>query len=92
MKKELRAVVHGRVQLVMYRDFAARMARQLGVAGTVRNLDNGTVEVVAQGEPAALQAYLERLRRGPLLSKVSRVEVHWSEPAEALGDFSILYA
>jgi len=92
MKKELRAVVRGRVQLVMYRDFASRTARRLGVAGTVRNLPDGAVEIVAQGAPAALAAYLERLRRGSLLSKVEHVDAQWHEPSEVLEDFTILYA
>jgi len=92
MKKEFRAIVRGRVQLVMYRDFAARTARRLGVSGTVRNLPDGSVEIVAQGAPSALAAYLERLRRGPLLSKVEHVDAEWQEPTEALRDFEIVYA
>ena len=84
--------MRGRVQLVMYRDFAARTARRLGIAGTVRNLPDGAVEIVAQGAPAALAAYLERLRRGSLLSKVEHVDTEWREPTGVLEDFTILYA
>ena len=80
MKKEFRATVRGRVQLVMYRDFAARTARRLGVSGTVRNLPDGSVEIVAQGAPSAL------------LSKVEHVDAQWQEPTEALRDFEIVYA
>ena len=92
MKKEFRAVVRGRVQLVMYRDFAARTAWRLGIAGTVRNLPDGAGEIVAQGAPSSLAAYFESLRRGPLLSKVEHVDAQWQEPTEALRDFAIVYA
>ena len=92
MQKEFRAIVHGRVQLVMYRDFAARAARRLGVAGTVRNLPDSTVEVVAQGEQPALEAYLGRLRRGSLLSRVGHIDVVWREPVSVMNKFTILYA
>ena len=86
---ELHAVVYGRVQGVMYRDFAQRKARRLRLVGYVRNLADGSVEVVAQGTREALEAYAEKLRRGPLLAHVERVEVSWHEPTQAHPDFSI---
>jgi acylphosphatase len=92
MQKEMRAIVRGRVQLVMYRDFCTRKARRLGLRGAVRNLSDGTVEVLAQGEPAALEAFIQKLHRGPLLARVDRVEVEWREPASELNTFKILYA
>jgi acylphosphatase len=91
MRKEFRAIVRGRVQLVMYRDFAARTAGHLNIAGTVRNLPDGTVEIVAQGEQIVLTAYLEKLNHGPLLSKVEHIDVAWRELKEVMDGFSILY-
>jgi acylphosphatase len=70
-----RAVVRGRVQGVGYRFFAERVARALGVAGWVRNLPDGTVETVAEGEEKIVDEYLARLREGPALSRVDGVDV-----------------
>ena len=69
-----RFVVHGRVQGVGFRWFVARQAARLGVVGFARNLDDGSVEVVAQGDGSALESLAESLRRGPSMARVSRVE------------------
>ena len=91
MQSAFRAVVSGRVQMVMYRDFAERKAKSLGIAGTVRNLPDGTVEVVAEGEKETLEGYLVLLRQGPILADVKDVRVLWGTPTEAFQRFSILY-
>ena len=88
---ELRAIIRGRVQLVMFRDFTRRTARKLGLRGAVRNLADGTVEVVAQGERGLLEKLLEALRRGSLLSRVDFVESEWREAAKQFDDFDIVY-
>jgi len=72
--------VHGRVQGVGYRHFALQTARRLGIKGWVRNRINGTVEIVAQGKRATLEAFLEALRRGPAMAYVTAVEVTWEPP------------
>ena len=86
-----RAVISGRVQMVMYRDFAVRAARALGIVGTVRNLDGGSVEVIAEGEKAMLEAYLKKLKRGSMLSNVDGIEVEWREPTGRFEDFAIQF-
>ncbi len=90
-EKEILAIVTGRVQMVMYRDFATRKARSLGVSGTVRNMPDGSVEVIAQGARAALESYIKKLEKGSLLSHVENVAVSWREPTAALTSFTILY-
>jgi acylphosphatase len=70
-----RALVTGRVQGVGYRFFAARAARELGLSGWVRNLPDGSVEALAEGGEEPLARFLERLRRGPLSSRVDSVLV-----------------
>jgi acylphosphatase len=75
-----RAIVRGRVQGVGYRFFAERAAREIGVRGWVRNLPDGTVETLAVAEEDALRRYFDRLRKGPLGSRVDAVDV--SEVAE----------
>lgn len=91
MRKELRATVSGRVQMVMYRDFATRKARSLHIVGTVENLTDGTVEVVAQGEEKDLEDYIQKLRRGSILSRVDGVALEWREPSGAYEGFKIVY-
>jgi acylphosphatase len=60
-----RAIVSGRVQGVGFRFFARRAALAEGVFGWVRNREDGTVETVADGDAAAVERYLERLKSGP---------------------------
>ncbi len=64
------AIVRGRVQGVGYRFFAERAARDLGVHGWVRNLPDGSVEAVAEGEDEAIARFLARLREGPRGARV----------------------
>ncbi len=87
--KEIYCIIRGRVQMVMYRDFACRKARGMGLHGHVKNLPNGTVEVVAQGPEGHLRKYLDLLQKGSLLSRVDEVEVQWREPSMSVSNFSI---
>ena len=89
--QRLEAIVHGRVQGVMYRDFACRKGRGLQLVGSARNLPNGTVEVIAEGNREDLERYVERLRHGPLLAKVTAVETSWKEVQGTFSSFSILF-
>lgn len=76
-----RAIVHGRVQGVWYRASTAQQAQSLGVRGHARNLPDGTVEVLAVGEPAAVDALLAWLREGPPLARVTDVVIEAVDPA-----------
>lgn len=67
--------VSGRVQGVYYRGSAVARARELGIRGYARNLPDGRVEVLAWGEEAAVQAFVEWLWIGSSASKVTSVEV-----------------
>ena len=70
-----RALVAGRVQGVFFRDSCRREAERLGVGGSARNLDDGRVEVIAEGDEDAVQALIEWCRKGSAQSKVESVEV-----------------
>jgi len=72
-------VVAGRVQGVGFRWFTRSAAEALALSGWVRNRRDGTVEAEVVGEPAAVQACIERLRRGPPGADVSRLDVEWLE-------------
>ena len=86
--KRARALVRGRVQGVFYRASAEERARSLGVAGWARNLPDGSVEVVLEGEEAAVESLLAWCRRGPAGAHVQEVVVKWEEPRGEQG-FSV---
>jgi acylphosphatase len=69
----LRAVVQG----VGYRDFVSREARRMRLKGYVRNASDGSVEIEAEGRRTELEQLLERLREGPPMAEVRRVDVAW---------------
>lgn len=73
--KAIRAVVSGEVQGVGFRESTRRRARKLGVLGWVRNEDDGTVTVHAEGEPGAVEELVAFLRKGPRGADVRAVEV-----------------
>lgn len=79
----VRALVSGRVQGVFYRDSARRRATEVGVAGTARNLADGRVELVLEGERAAVEQVLAWAAEGPPAAVVTGVERH--PPEEPLG-------
>lgn len=68
-----RYYVSGRVQGVGYRNFAQRAARDLGISGWARNLDDGRVEVLAIGTPRQLENFEGELRVGPPHAEVRGV-------------------
>jgi acylphosphatase len=86
-----RILVSGRVQGVAYRAFAQRAALQQGLQGGVRNLDDGTVEVLVEGDKAAIEALLHGLRVGPPAARVQRVDVRWEQPVGEAPGFHIWY-
>ena len=75
----VRVLITGRVQGVGFRYFALHRATQLGLAGRVRNLPGGAVEVDAEGEREPLGRLVEALREGPRAARVDAVDERWSE-------------
>ena len=83
-----RIVVRGRVQGVFFRDTTRRRAESLGVAGWATNRADGTVEVVAEGEPDAVERLVDFLREGPRRADVDDVDVSEEQP-EGLSGFDV---
>ena len=83
-----RAVVHGLVQGVFFRDTVRRQAVSRGVAGWVRNNRDGTVEAVFEGEREAVAALVRLCHDGPRGARVDRVDVLDEQP-EGLSGFAI---
>jgi acylphosphatase len=83
-----RLLITGQVQGVGYRMNCAREAERLGVKGSVRNLDDGSVEVLAAGPPELVDRLIEWCWRGPRGARVEAVTVT-DEPPGNLGSFQI---
>ena len=86
-----RVVVRGAVQGVGYREFTRRATLELGVSGWVRNRSDGAVEALVRGPPAAIEALLAEMRRGPRAAAVESVSVIEHEETDGgAGTFIIL--
>ena len=85
------AVVTGKVQGVRYRTYVQESATALDLVGYVKNLSDGTVEVVAQGLPDTLKEFVEYLNEGSLLAKVENVSIDWRSVHGNYDEFSIMH-
>lgn len=84
-------IVTGRVQGVGFRWFTEREALKRNIRGYVRNLEDGRVEICAQAEPEALEAFRESIARGPSAARVDRVEVKAVDVDIALSSFRVRF-
>jgi acylphosphatase len=83
------AVISGRVQGVAYRYFAQKHAHAYDVKGWVKNLFDGRVEVLAEGERTSLELFLARLKEGPRMASVDGFDVYWEEYRGEFSGFEI---
>jgi acylphosphatase len=84
-------VVQGVVQGVGYRFFVLNQARLYDVKGYVKNMPDGTVQVVAEGKKGMVKDFVERLRIGPLSAHVTGVDVKWHEKDSGFTEFRLQY-
>jgi len=89
MTKSLHLIIEGRVQGVAFRFFTQKQAKKLNVTGYVKNLADGSVEIIAQGEPIALQSLVDWCHQGPTSARVSKVSVTAQLSTEIFADFEI---
>lgn len=87
----LHAIIDGHVQGVGFRVFAIRKANELGVDGWVRNLRDGSVEVIAEGRRTDLDKLLTALRRGPTSASVTNVKPEWRNATGEFDGFNVKY-
>lgn len=81
--------IEGRVQGVGYRANTRRMATQLGLKGWVRNLRDGRVEIIAEGEEEMIDRLIQWCYRGPTSAYVSKVIIEKTEPTGEFNRFQI---
>jgi acylphosphatase len=90
--KELRLIrIHGKVQGVGYRFFATRVARRLGLKGSIQNQRDGTVEAVVEGEKKVIDEWIEELKEGPRYAEVTSIDQETKEFTGRLGDFDVKF-
>lgn len=83
--------IRGHVQGVFFRASTQRRARELGLAGWVRNRPDGSVEAVAEGPPEGLERLVEFCRQGPPAARVDEVDVRHEDPTGELDGFRVRY-
>lgn len=91
MKKRAHLIVHGDVQGVGLRYLVRNQAKVLNITGWIINRDNGTVELVAEGEESDLKKLIEFCRHGPRYAKIEEVKVEWQDYKGEFDDFSVRY-
>jgi acylphosphatase len=82
-------LVRGIVQGVGFRYFVLRAAKGANLTGTVKNLRDGSVEVVAEGDRQALERFVADVARGPGHAVVREVEQDWGEPTGEFTSFDV---
>ncbi len=88
-RRQVRVTISGLVQGVGFRHSLLRQARKRDISGWVRNMTNGTVEALFQGEMDSIDDLIEWCRIGPVFAEVSEVHVIWQNREENLDSFEI---
>ncbi|MEM3000354.1 MAG: acylphosphatase [Candidatus Bathyarchaeia archaeon] len=91
MKARAHVLVSGKVQGVFFRSATKQKAEVYGVKGWVRNLADGRVEAVFEGEEDAVKAMIEFCKRGPPAAQVTNVDVSWEKPTGEFTTFKVRY-
>ncbi|MGC1123015.1 MAG: acylphosphatase [Candidatus Methanofastidiosia archaeon] len=89
--KRAHLFISGRVQGVFFRSNTRKKALELGLGGWVRNLNDGRVEAVFEGEESAIEKVIDWCHRGPSYASVDDAEVYWEEFRDEFQTFSIRY-
>ncbi|MBS4169047.1 acylphosphatase [Parachlamydia sp. AcF125] len=88
---ELHAIIKGHVQGVGFRYTVQNYANQMGIFGVVRNLPDGSVELIAQGVQEILEKLLEKIREGPGVGRVDSLMIEYTEVKVPYHSFNIVY-
>jgi len=91
MKARAHIKVTGRVQGVYYRSTAKEVAVEKRLTGWVRNLPDGSVEIVVEGEKEKIEEFIKWCWKGPPLAIVKNLEVKWEEYKNEFNNFEVRY-
>lgn len=87
--KRIKLIVHGRVQGVFYRANTVEMGKKLGLTGYAKNLEDGTVEVVAEGQENELKELIKFCKEGPEHASVENVDMEFQSVTSEFSEFEI---
>lgn len=90
-KKRVQLTISGHVQGVYFRANTRDRAKRLGLTGWVKNLADGDVKLVAEGEENALKELVTWCHKGPPMARVNQVEEDWKDPEDEFDSFRIKY-
>jgi len=88
-KARVRLFISGRVQGVFYRSFTEEVARSHGLGGWVRNLPDGRVEALMEGEKESIGRAIEACYQGPPAAKVDNIDFQWEDFRGEFTSFSV---
>ncbi len=86
---QVHLTISGNVQGVFYRASCQKVAQELDLKGWVKNLANGNVEALAQGEKGEIEKLIEWCKKGPENARVDNVKVSWGEPKDKFSEFVV---
>lgn len=89
--KHVRLIISGDVQGVGFRAWVYGKARERGITGWVKNTDDGSVEVVAEGRKGDLEALVTHCHNGPDVAWVEKVDVAWDQASDKFVGFEVVY-
>ncbi len=89
MEARVHILINGLVQGVLFRKEIVDLAQMLGLKGWVKNLPDGRVEAVAEGEKAKIDRLIQFCHVGPRGARVKNVEVQWSDWRDEFRGFRI---
>ncbi len=88
--RRVKILVSGRVQGVYFRVFTQNKAKHFGLKGTVRNLPDGRVEIIAEAEHPVIEKFIKWCHKGPVTARVDNVEIDELPIGEELLGFKII--
>jgi len=88
-KKTALIKIKGRVQGVAFRDNASRQAHACNVTGFVRNCEDGSIEIMAEGNDYDIRQFINWCRKGPTMASVSKLETQWKPFEGRYYDFRV---
>lgn len=84
-------LINGRVQGVFFRKFTRDHATRLGLTGWTKNLPDGRMEVVAEGDKKKLIELIKLIKKGPPLARIEKIEISWGKAKGGFDGFKITH-